>query len=263
MEGGSVLVTGASRGIGAAIARYLSRRGYRVYGTSRHPELSGNLAEQVEFVRLDLNDLRSIDSCIQRVGELDILINNAGQSQFGPAEEYPLDRTESLFQTNFFGPIRLIQGFLPGMRKRRHGFILNIGSMAGKFAVPFQSGYVASKFALAGYTWALRSEVVPYGIKVVVLEPNDIRTDIEPDLVMSEQSDYRQSVRKFQAVRDAKMASAPQPEIVAKKVARILKTKSPKPFYTVGGLGPLMVFVKRFLPDRMVESLVRRSYGLN
>ena len=121
-----VLITGASRGIGAAIAYCLCQKGYRVIGTSRHPESIEKPLEGVEYIQLDLNDQNSVDAALNRVGDIDILINNAGQSHLGAAEEYPLELTRALFETNFFGPLRLIQGLLPGMRQRRKGFILNI-----------------------------------------------------------------------------------------------------------------------------------------
>jgi short-subunit dehydrogenase len=262
MDHQRVLITGASRGIGAAIAGRLSRDGYRVIGTSRHPEQIQRPLEAVDYIRLDLNDQESIDDALNRVGDIDILINNAGQSHLAAAEEYPLDRTYALFQTNLYGPLRLIQGVLPCMRTRREGFIINMGSLAGKFAVPFQSGYVATKFALAGYTWSLRNEVTSYNVRVVLLEPNDIRTEISADTLIREESPYRAQLLKIKEVREVNMAKAPGPEVVANKVARILKKKRPKPFYSVGGPAPLLVFLKRFLPDRIVETLVKKNYDL-
>lgn len=257
-----VLVTGASRGIGAAIAGLLCEHGYEVIGTTRNPEGITSPIEQVQYIKLDLNNNKTIRSCIERVRDIDVLINNAGQSQIAPAEEYPLDRTKAIFQTNLFGLIQLTQALLPGMRERGNGTIINIGSMTGKFAVPFQSIYVASKFALAGYSWSLRNEVKQFGIKVIVLEPNDIRTDIKADFYINEPSQYRENLNQIKRVRDANMAKAANPQIVAEKVFRILKKKNPRPFYTVGGMGPLMVFLKRLLPDRTVETLVRKNYGL-
>ena len=258
-----VLVTGASLGIGAAVAKRLAEAGYAVTATSRQPGRIEKPLDGVRYLRLDLNDPSSMEACVNRAGDMDILINNAGRSHLAAAEAYPPDRTKALFQTNVFGPMRLIQGFLPGMRARRHGFILNVGSLAGKFPVPFQSAYVAGKSALAGYTWALRNEVMPFGIRVVVLEPSDIQTDIRPDTVMGGDAVYGDPLRKVRATRAADMKRAPGPEIVARKVERILKKKNPAPFYTVGGMAPLMVFVKRLLPDRTVEHLVRRKYGLS
>jgi short-subunit dehydrogenase len=258
----TVLVTGASRGIGEAIARALSRNGYKVIGTYLPAENIEEPIDGVDYIKLDLNDLKSVKACIEKIRDVDILINNAGQSQIGPAEEYPIDRSEELFQTNLFGAMRLILGFLPGMRERRKGVIMNIGSMAGEFAVPFQSVYVATKFALAGYTWALRNEVMKFGIRIVAILPNDIRTTITPDVCINDESEYREDMLQMKHVRDKNMEKAPGPEVVARKVMRILKKRRPKPFYAVGGMGPLFVFLKRLLPDRITETLVRKNYGL-
>lgn len=257
-----VLITGASKGIGRAIALALNNLDYTVIGTWYPFDKTDDRIKNIAYIPLDFNDKRSIDTCVQSVKEVDILINNVGQSQIGPAEELSLDKVREHFQVNLFGMIQLTQAFLPGMRERKRGKIINIGSLAAKFAVPFQSTYVASKSAVAGFSWALRNEVADYGIKVVVIEPNDIRTDIQPSLVLGEDSVYRDSVKKMKRVRDANMAKAPGPEIVARNVVKILKKKNPKPCYTVGGMGPLFVFLKRFLPDKTVEKMVRKNYKL-
>lgn len=263
MDGARVLITGASRGIGRAVAVRLAREGYDVIGTALPEETVEAPPEGVELMRMTLNDEASIDACVKKAGQIDILINNAGVSQIGPVEEVPVDRLKTLFQTNFFGTVRLTRAFLPGMRQRGRGIIINIGSMAGRFHVPFQSAYVASKSALAGWSGSLRHEVVNHGIKVILIEPNDIRTAIEPELVLKPGSDYEKDVRTMKGVRDANMAKAPGPEVVADHIVKIIKKKHPKPAYAVGGLGPLFVFLKRFLPDRAVERLVRGNYHLN
>lgn len=257
-----VLVTGASRGIGRAVARVLVQRAHDVLGTSRHPEDLQDPEPGVTFVELDLEREESIDSCIRRVERVDVLINNAGRSQIGAAEDLPLSDVRSDFMVNLFGPMRLIQAFLPAMRERGRGAIVNVGSMVGRFAIPFQSVYTSSKFALAGYSWSLRSEVRPHGIKVAVIEPNDISTTIEPRLTLPGGSAYREAVLKVKTSREKRMSGSHDPETVARKVLRILDDPDPAPFHVVGGKGPLMVFLKRFLPERTVEKLVRDTYGL-
>lgn len=236
--------------------------GYSVIGTYYPLDKTDDRVKDIEYLPLDFNDENSIFALAQKVKDVDILINNVGQSQIGPVEETPIDKIRRDFQVNFFGMISVTQAFLPGMRERKYGTIINIGSMAGKFAIPFQSIYVATKAAVAGFSWALRNEVMNFGIKVVVIEPNDIKTTIEPAVVLKDDSVYRDSVFKMKSVRDKNMAKAPGPEIVGKKVAKILKKNKPRPFYTVGGLGPLMVFLKRLLPDKVVEKLLKKNYGL-
>lgn len=257
-----VLITGASKGIGRTIALSLRNLGYTVIGTWYPYDKSDDKIDSIEYIPLDFSDEDSIETCVQKVKAVDILINNVGQSQIGPAEELPLDKIREDFQVNLFGMIRLTQAFLPGMRDRKKGVIVNIGSLTARFAVPYQSVYVATKAAVAGFSWALRNEVMNQGIKVIVIEPNDIKTDIQPALIVGEDSVYKDSVLRMQKVRDKNMAGAPGPEIVAAKVVKILRKKNPKPFYTVGGMGPLYVFLKRFLPDKTVEKMVKKNYNL-
>lgn len=262
MKNQKVLITGASKGIGKAIAISLQNLGYNVIGTSRNPDNIAEKIDGIEYVKLDLLDEKSIDECINQVESVDILINNAGQSQIGPVEDMPLEKIKDLFQINLFGIIQLTQDFLPTMIQNQNGFIINIGSMAGRFAVPFQSSYVSAKFALSGFTWALRNEVMRYRIKVVMIEPNDINTTIQPEIFLPEKSRYKNEMTKMMAARKKSMTNASNPEMVAKKVLKILKKKNPKPFYAVGGIGPFMVFLKRFLPDVTVETLLKKNYDL-
>ncbi len=259
-----VLITGASRGIGKEIGLLLKKEGYEVIGTSRNPE-----TETLSFplLKLDLFNRDSIQLCARQAGEVDVLINNAGISQMGAVEELPVEKMRELFETNFFGMIELTKAFLPQMREKRKGFIINIGSLAGKFAVPFKSSYVASKFALAGFSWSLRNEVMPFGIKVTVIEPTDIHTTIEPELFTKVGSEYSASLGKVKKARSASMANALGPEVVAAKVSAILKkhlnsNSQPAPFYAVGKNASVLVNAKRFLPDSFIERMVKKSYGL-
>lgn len=263
MDNKKVLITGASKGIGKAIAKALRNLDYTVFGTSRDPENIKDKIEGLEYVKLDLNDEQSIDDCVRKIGRVDVLINNVGQSQIGPAEELPLEKIKETFQVNLLGAIKLTQGFLPEMRKKRRGVIINIGSLVGRFAIPFQSIHAASKSALAAFSWSLRNEVMDYGVKVVVIEPNDINTTIEPEVIVNGNSEYEKNVFRSKEARDNKMSKAPGPEVVARKVVKILKKKHPRPFYAVGGMGPVLVFCKRLLPDKVVEKLLRKNYKLN
>ena len=260
--GKKVLITGASKGIGAAIARMLVENGYHVIGTALPNENLDSAPGGVTFLRLNLNENSSIEKCAAEAGEVDILINCAGVSQVGLLEEYPIEKMKALFQTNVFGAVQLTQAFLPQMRRNGKGFIINIGSLAGKFAIPFQTGYVASKYAVAGWSWALRSEVDKFGVRVVVIEPNDIRTTITPELNLLPDSDYCSDVECMKKARVESMKKACGPEVVARKVLKILRSKKPRPFYTVGGAGPLMVFIKRFIPDTLLEKIIKKNYGI-
>lgn len=257
-----VLLTGASKGIGRSIAAFLKAAGYQVIGTSRHPESIQDKIEGVSYLSLDLMDERSIESCLALAGPVDVLINNAGGSSLWPAAEGPLEKVRDLFQLDLFGPIKLIQGVLPEMMRRRAGFIINIGSMAGRFAVPFQSAYSSAKFALAGFTWSLRNEVKSYGIRVVLLDPGHIRTSIRPEIHCPPDSDFQADMGRIIQARDARIAEGSNPAVVAKKVLKILRAKDPRPFYAAGGGAPAMAFFKRFLSDRFVEKQIKKSFGL-
>lgn len=257
-----ILVTGASKGIGRAIVRLFRQEGFAVLGTSRTPSGLGDAIEGVEYLRLDLRDAVSIDDLVRRAGPVDVLINNAGESQVWPAADTPLDKVRGLFEANFFGQIRLIQGLLPGMIRRGRGLIINVGSMTGKFAVPFQSAYSASKFALAGYTWSLRNEVRDMGVHVVMLEPGHISTGIAPDIYAAPGSPFRAKLDVVAASRARHVAGGSAPEVVARKALKIIQARRPRPFYASGGKAPLMVFAKRLFSDRFVENLIRKIYGL-
>jgi short-subunit dehydrogenase len=262
VTGQKALVTGASRGIGKAIAIALREAGCQVIGTSRHPETIRDKIEGIEYLRLELLDDRSIEDCVSQISPIDILISNAGGSHIWPAAEAPLEKVKEQFQLNLFGPIKLAQGFLPSMIRRKKGFILIIGSLAGRFSIPFQSSYTASKLALAGFAWALRNEVKTYGIKVVTLEPNHIRTAIKPEILLSPDSAFQDEMAKVIRWREKNVDRGSSTDIVAKKAVQILKKRNPRPFYAVGGSGPLLLFLKRILPDKSIEEKVRKNLGL-
>src|SRR5258708_5663628 len=176
-----VLVTGASSGIGAIAAAFLAERGYRVYAGAR----SAVTAAGVEPIALDVSDdasvTRAIEAILAKEGRLDILVNNAGFGIAGAIEDTSIDEARAQFDVNFFGVLRMCRAVLPAMRPRKAGYIVNIGSIGGLIAIPFQGFYSASKFALEGFSEALRLEVRPFGIHVVLIEPGDHRTSFTPN----------------------------------------------------------------------------------
>lgn len=256
------VVTGASRGIGLAAARHLSDLGYEVTGTCRLPDKLEQEHPGIRWLALDLSRSDSIELFLQQVGRVDVLINNAGISRIAPLEVDQAEAVQEIFEVNLFGPLRLTSSLIPAMRQRAQGWIINIGSLAALFPVPFQSAYSASKAALAVYTQVLRHEVRRLGVRVVLLSPNDIRTTIKPGLEEGSAVEYHAGLAAMRRVREQRMARAAEPEIVARKIAAILKKKNPAPAYAVGGGAPLLVFARRFLPDRLVERVVRSTYGL-
>ena len=256
-----VLVTGASSGIGRSIAKLLSENGFDVVGTSRHPDTVKNKIPGVTYLPLDQQSSDSIKAIAEKVGDIDILINNAGQGQVGPFEEVPMEKVRSLFDVNFFGIVELTQALLPGMRERGKGLIINLSSMSGIFGVGYTSVYCATKHAIEGMFKSLRQEVRPFGIKVVQIEPGYIATGFEQDRYMDKASDYYEDVIKFKALRDHNIETGAHPDKVAKKVLYVIKQKDPKPAYPVGGDAPINAFLSRILPVRLVEWFQRRKFS--
>jgi len=257
-----VLVTGASRGIGRAIARRLIDAGYEVLGTSRNPGAVADRIAGVAYLPLDLHDPGSIAALARVAGTVDILINNAGGSQLWPAADAPLDRLRALYEANVFGTVALIQGILPGMLERGSGLIINVGSMTGKFAVPFQSGYSSSKAALGAYTWSLRNEIRAFGLDAVMLEPGHIRTGIAPEILSPTGSRFAGNLDKVVRRRNALIRGGSDPDVVAGKVLKIIRARKRRPFYASGGKSPLMVFARRLMTNGFAERVIRKMYGL-
>src|SRR2546422_6503660 len=169
----TVLVTGASSGIGQATAQLLAERGHRVFGTTRKPGAAQ--ASGFTMVGLDVRSDDSVRGCVDQVlsqaGRLDVLVNNAGYTLMGAAEETSVAEAKAQFETNFFGVVRMVNAVLPGMRAAGAGKIINISSLAGNTAIPFSAFYSATKFALEGYSESLWYEVSPFGISVSLVEP--------------------------------------------------------------------------------------------
>jgi len=258
------LVTGASRGIGRAIAAELARSGFEVLGTTRNP---GSLTDDqkipgVRYLALDLSDEQSIASLAAEAGELEVLVNNAGGSQIGPIEEVPAEAIRSLFEQNLIGAVGLTQRLLPGMRARKRGRIIFVSSFAGVSPVPFLSVYAATKAALTALARGLRQEVMADGIWVSVVAPFDIRTAIPLELRFRSDSPYLGPLLRVKEVRDRSLAEAPDPSLVARAVLQVLASRSPRAFYPVGRNARLMGFLLKHLPDPTVERVVRRLFRI-
>lgn len=274
MEGKKVLITGASSGIGAAIGIYLAARGYQVWGTTRNlskvETFSGELQKSVRFIAMDVNREESVKAGVEeyfrQAGGIDILINNAGYGVLGPIEEFPIERTREIFETNYFGTLRVIQAVLPAMREQRHGLIINMASLGARFVIPFQTHYSATKAAIEALTEGLRQEVRPFGIKVVAIEPGDIKTNFNDviDFGDSGGSPYKPWIEASWHLTDINMKKAPSPDVIAKKVYRVIQKKNPRTRYAAGDfLSARFPLVQRFVSDRMKEKLIRIFYGID
>lgn len=265
------LVTGASSGIGQACAGYLAERGLRVYGTSRAGAVAASASQgTAAMLRMDVTLEESIASAVaavlEREGRLDIVVNNAGIAVAGPLESTPLEAAKRQLDVNFFGAVRVCRAVLPVMRRQRSGWIVNIGSIGGLVAIPYQAHYSASKFALEGMSEALRLEVRPLGIRVVLIEPGDTRTGLTENRRVFEANGSDGAYASLAAAvgrmaEDEKNGIAPGE--VARLVWRIVNHPNPRLRYTAGPpLERAAVWLKRFLPHAALEYGMRRYYRL-
>jgi NAD(P)-dependent dehydrogenase (short-subunit alcohol dehydrogenase family) len=264
-----VLVTGASSGIGLACATHLAGRGFRVYGTSRRPAAGspGNLT----MLTADVTDDRSVEQAVATVlgreGRLDIVVNNAGMGIAGPVESTSIEQARGQFEVNFFGAFRVCRAVLPAMRSQRSGYIINIGSIGGILAIPYQSMYSASKFALEGLSEALRMEVRPFGIRVVIIEPGDHKTALTENRQFTEISGATEAYSPSFEAALVKTAhdeqSGPGPEQIARLLYRIVNQGHPRLRYTIGPAPQrAAVWLKRLMPYSILEYTMRTYYGL-
>ncbi|MCF8607107.1 SDR family oxidoreductase [Gordonia sp. HY442] len=260
----TVLVTGASSGIGADVARQMVAAGHRVYGTSRNPDAVKNPIPGVMYVRLDNADYDSAATCVAEVGDIDILINNAGESAAGAFEDTPMDAVEHLFAVNVFGPVALTKAVLPGMRERGTGTVVMVGSMLASFPVAFRTNYAATKAALKGYAMALRREVAPYGIRVVTVEPGTIATGIgdRRTIHIGDDSPYRAEFETVAAATRDNEAKGISGDAMAKTVVQAALAQNPKPFYAKGNRAPIVFALRRLVPRQVVLDITARVHGL-
>ena len=260
----TALVTGASSGIGRATAAALVARGYRVLGTCRAPAKLADPLEGVEHLALDLADERSIEALSDRLADVDVLVNNAGESHSGPFEELPPDDLRRLFQVNVFGPVRLAQLAVPGMRSRGYGRIVMVGSMLASFPLAYRSSYVAAKAALKGFSTAARHELSPFGVWTTTVEPGSINTGISGRRTKHIEADspYRRDFETMLTALDGNERSGASAERVAETIVRAIEAAKPKQLYAVGSNAPLVFALQRALPGALVEKATHRRHGL-
>jgi short-subunit dehydrogenase len=263
-----VLITGASSGIGNVTADYLSKNGFKVYGTSRNPEKSSK--ENFEMIALDVTDTESIQKAVQTVIDreerIDVLINNAGKGITGAIEETPTDEMRKAFETNFFGVIDMMKAVIPQMRQQRSGLIINVTSVAGYMGLPFRGIYSAIKGAVEITTEAVRMEVKEFGISVTNIAPGDFATNIAANRYHTpvlKDSPYRDIYKKNLELMDRHVDEGSDPVEMAKIIHRIIQTKNPKIHYKVGSfLQKFSIVLKRILPDKYYEKLIMNHYGM-
>jgi NAD(P)-dependent dehydrogenase (short-subunit alcohol dehydrogenase family) len=262
------LVTGASSGIGKATAERLATARYKVYGTSRRGAQTGQGA--FAMLPLDVTSDESVKAAVDELtrleGRIDLLVNNAG---FGVApagaEESSIEQARSIFETNFFGIVRMTRAVVPYMRKQGGGRIINIGSVLGFLPMPYGALYAATKHAIEGYSESLDHELRTRGIRVSIIEPAYVRTPfdanfLEPDAKLDEYREVRAAVKL--RVKEV-MATAEQPGVVAEVVLKAASAARPKLRYTAGGLASRLRFLRRFAPAGLVDTGIRRDLRLD
>jgi short-subunit dehydrogenase len=258
----TVLVTGASSGIGLLVANKLHENGYQVIGTSRNPE-KYEAKLPFKLLQLDLNDDSSITSFGKRlfseINTLDVLINNAGYLVNGLAEETPIELGKQQFETNFWGTIKLTNELLPYFRKQRHGKIITIGSLLGLVSLPNVSYYAASKHALEGYFKALRFELDQFNIKVVMVEPISFKTNIGESATVATGTirDYDQFRQKVTAYTKKSFDDAPEPTPVIDTLLRAVKDKNPTFGYPVGKGSSIVLLLQHFAYKVFEKSILK------
>lgn len=270
-------VTGASRGIGRATALELARRGYRVFALARsEPELDelrrdapgpGVVVPIVMDVTNEASRRDATDRIMNETDQygVDVLVNSAGYGQMGPMEEIPADLLRRQLDVNVVALLAFTQPFLPAMRERRHGYVVNLSSVAGFVATPFMGAYNASKFALEGMSDALRLELAPFGVRVIVIEPGPIPTSFgrvaSEEAVVGSASPYERYYGRFRATHGLVGRFARSPQAVARLIANAVESARPRPRYTITPPAKLALLA-RFVPGRLLDWGYRLAVGL-
>lgn len=264
----SVLITGASSGIGACTAKLLTERGFRVFGTSRRPAAVAARLPEVEWLELDVRDDAAVArACAQALDEasgLDGLVCNAGYGIFGSVEEVSLEAARAQFETNFFGVLRTLRAVLPSMRESGRGRVVLVGSLAGRAPIPFQAHYSATKAAIDALALSLRNELHASGVRVSLVEPGDIDTGFNEGMDWGDPSAsaYAERARAAERVIRDSLPKAPGPEVVARAIHRALTARRPRVRYAVGAESRLVPIGRRLLPDRLFLKLIRAHFDL-
>ena len=264
-----VFITGASAGIGLATAKLLAERGDEVWGTSRDPARVPQLP-RLHAVRLDLTDNVSLGEsfrmALREAGHFDVVINNAGGGHFGPAEHLSPEAVHAQFQTVLFSHIELCRLALASMRATGSGRIINVTSLASRLPVPFMAAYNAAKAAMASFVMSLQLELAGSKIHVIDLQPADILTSFNDAVARTDGGDprYTALVEHAWRVVDQNMKQAPKPDLVARRIAKLIDDENPPARVTVGGAFQAAVapFILRFLPQRTLLWGLKKYYRL-
>jgi NAD(P)-dependent dehydrogenase (short-subunit alcohol dehydrogenase family) len=275
MPSKSVLITGTSSGIGRAAAEMLGAKGYRVLATMRTPEKGNDLAAaaksngwELTVLPLDVRDEASVQSALDQAGDIDVLVNNAGFEVWGPLEEMTVEDLKDQFETNVFGPFRLITAVLPRMRQRGNGVIVNVSSVAGRVSAPLNGLYSASKFALEALSETIHYEAGHFGVRCHIVEPGAVATPFPDNRRLvgaaagDEGSPYRELITQWESAADRLSGGVrAQPEEVAVAILDAIETGD-KLRYPVGQDANLVFTARKAMDDAQFESAMRQQLGL-
>jgi short-subunit dehydrogenase len=276
----TILVTGATAGIGRDAALYLAARGHRVIATGRKQALLDELraahrgAGQLETLRLDVDDRASIAEAARAVHRLtdgrglDVLVNNAGYGVAGPLAEVPEEDLRAQFETNVFGLMAVTRAFLPAMMARGSGRVINVSSIGGRVTFPFFGAYNATKYAVESMSDALRAELAPFGIQVAIIEPGPVRTEFADrtmgfvDRYSSASSPWAGVYARAHALRKQTDAQSVEPIRVSRAIAHAATARRPRARYVVPWSANLLLSAMAWLPTALTDWIVRRVVGL-
>lgn len=260
-----VLITGCSTGIGRAAAVELTQRGHEVIATARRPETLEGL-DAAERLALDVGAPASVEAALEAAGRIDALVNNAGANVGGPAEKVPLEAVRRMFETNFFGAVRLMQAVAPAMRARGSGVIVNVSSIAGRVAPPLSGFYAASKFALEAVSEVLHLELGHFGIRLAIVEPGFIDTPFreKTERYGVEAPPYDALFRLWEGTDDTLVGGArPGPELVGRAIADAVEGKDAKLRWPVGPDAEMVLGARSKLDDEAFEALLRKTLAID
>lgn len=264
----TALVTGASSGMGKAIAKRLIQDGYQVYAAARSVDKMADLAKLgAQPLRLDVSRdeeiVASVETILKQTGGVDVLVNNAGFGLYGPVEEIGIDEARYQFEVNLFGAARLTQLLLPAMRARRSGHIVNISSMGGKIYSVLGAWYHATKHAVEGWSDCLRLELAEFGIKVVIVEPGVIETGFgdgasESIVKRSVSGPYGRLVQMVaKSIKNTYgQGTGSDPDVIADVVSKAVSSKSPRIRYAAGKYAKMLIGMRNWLGDRMFDRII-------
>lgn len=274
MSARTILITGCSSGIGRALAEEFHARGHVVHATARRLATLNDLqAQGIHCAELDVNDGASIDVLLQRLRAdgvaIDVLVNNAGYGTMGPLAELPLDELRRQFETNVIAVVALTQALVPQMMQRRHGMVVNIGSVSGVLVTPFAGAYCATKAAVHALSDALRMELAPFGLHVMTVQPGAIRSQFGSTASkgVSERggrpSAYAAIADAIAARAGASQDHATSAEDFARELADAVLARKPPRQIRIGNGSQAMPWLKRWLPERLLDGALRKRFKLD